>query len=299
MASQVINGKAFEWAVGHELCKSYGFTLIEDLTAKRNRECFNDKSINDKQREVYCRSAMHSVKHIVEKENLESDGTVHFMEDRKGEDGDVRDIIITFRGREIGISCKTNHEAYKHSRLSDRVDFVKKWGLDPNGCSEEYFCAIRPLFEQLRQIKKESNSQFKWADIENVPYQYYWPILNAFQTEIERVHTKNPDMSRDFIRYLVGNKDFYKIISKPKEVIISAYNLHGTLNVPIPPLPDRIDLIKDKNSSQYSKTIIFSKGWTFNFRIHSASSRVEPSLKFDVNAISLSPKLYNHHITFE
>lgn len=299
MASQVINGKAFEWAVGNELCEGYGLTLINDSAAKRNYECFMDHAITSKQRDIYCRSAYHAVQHIIEKENIGTEGTIRFLDDKMGEEGDVRDIVITSCGREIGISCKTNHEAYKHSRLSDKVNFVQKWGLHSAGCSAEYFATINPLFEELRQLKRESNSKLKWSDVENVPYRYYWPILNAFQTEIERVHEINPDMSKQFIRYLVGSKDFYKIISKPKEVIISAYNLNGTLNLPVPPLPDKIDLIKNKNSSQYSKTIIFSKGWTFNFRIHSASSRVEPSLKFDVNAISLSPKLYNHHILFE
>lgn len=299
MASQVINGKAFEWAVGNELCESCGLTLINDSVAKRNYECFMDHSITSKQRDIYCRSAYHAVQHIIEKENIGAEGTVHFLDDKMGEEGDVRDIVITSYGREIGISCKTNHEAYKHSRLSDKVNFIQKWGLHSAGCSGEYFSTISPIFEELRQLKRESKGKLKWSDVDNVPYRYYWPILNAFQTEIERVHKINPEMSKQFIRYLVGSKDFYKIISKPKEVIISAYNLNGTLNLPIPPLPDKIDLIKDKNSSQYSKTIIFSKGWTFNFRIHSASSRVEPSLKFDVNAISLSPKLYNHHILFE
>jgi hypothetical protein len=33
--------------------------------------------------------------------------------------------------------------------------------------------------------------------------------------------------------------------------------------------------------------VTFNRGYSINFRIHSASSKVESSLKFDVNAIGL------------
>jgi len=53
------------------------------------------------------------------------------------------------------------------------------------------------------------------------------------------------------------------------------------------------------DGGRYSKTVRFNRGFTFNFRIHSASSRVEPSLKFAVSAISLPPsEIYTNHITF-
>jgi len=105
-------------------------------------------------------------------------------------------------------------------------------------------------------------------------------------------------MCSDFIKYIVGNRDFYKVISTKIKVIIQAFNLNGTLNTTKQPLPDTIDFIKYKNTNQYSKTIGFNQGWIFNFRIHNASSRVEASLKFDVNALALSYKHYTHHIDY-
>jgi len=39
--------------------------------------------------------------------------------------------------------------------------------------------------------------------------------------------------------------------------------------------------------SQTSIIVTCDMGWTVSMRIHNASSRVEPSLKFDVNLISL------------
>lgn len=296
MASQVTNGKAFEWAVGNEIHESYGFEIEDNASARQNKECFLDKSITEKQREIFKKNASNAVKHIFEKERISEVGKIRFLADRKGEDGDVRDIVVALSNREFGLSCKTNHEAYKHSRLSDSLDFVKKWKLHPDGCSSAYFDEIKAIFGELRQIKNDSNGKTLWAEVEDVPYRFYWLVLNAFQKEVERVYAIDNNMCKKFIKYLIGSHDFYKVTSKSNDVSIVAFNMNGTLSVSVPLLPDKIDLIKDKNSSQYSKTIVFSKGWTFNFRIHSASSRVEPSLKFDINAISLSPKLYTHHI---
>ena len=36
-----------------------------------------------------------------------------------------------------------------------------------------------------------------------------------------------------------------------------------------------------------------------SFRIHNASSKVEPSLKFDINLIGQPQALYSHHINWQ
>lgn len=297
MASQVINGKAFEWAVGIELVNTFGFDLQDDKVAKHNKACFDDMAITATQRKNYEQSAKYAIKHILDKEKLRGVlGTISFLADKRGEEGDVRDIVITTKNKEIGLSCKTNHEAFKHSRLSKYNDFVKRWGLHPDGCSQHYFDTIAPVFDELKEIRASSNNTAKWSELDDVPARFYWPILNAFSEEVKRVET--PEMCVDFIKYIVGNHDFYKVISTKHKVLIQAFNINETLNTTKQPLPDIIDFIKDKNNTQYSKTIGFNQGWVFNFRIHNASSRVEASLKFDVNALALSYKHYTHHIDY-
>lgn len=250
-------------------------------------------SIAENQRNRYMQNAKNAVEHILAKEVING-GSFIFLDDRCGISGDVRDVVIQLAGKEIGISCKTNHGAFKHSRLSDKSNFIRTWGLNEAGCSKEYMETITPIFSQLRHIRVSSNKTAKWAEQEDVPNNYYWPVLNAFECEIRKHET--PEMCVDFLKYIIGNQDFYKVISLKKSVTIQAFNLNKTLKMPVPQLPNKIDLIKSENGSQYAKTIAFNYGWTFNFRIHSASSRVEPSLKFDITAVSLSPKLYQHHI---
>lgn len=290
MATQVENGKAFEWAVGLSLSEK-GFQIIENNSADQNKKCFN--IVDSNRRALFVKNARLAIEHIVAKEKLK-EGRFHFLADEEGILGDVRDIVISAGLKEIGISCKTNHEAYKHPRLSDRVDFVSKWGLDEAGCSNEYFEKVRDIFGKLREIKVQSRGGALWRDQPNVPGDYYWPVLDAFEKEVLRV--ESPIMCARFVRYLIGSQDFYKVVSRNDRVELTAFNFNKNLSVPVISLPDKIVATRKENGSQYAKTITFNSGWEFNFRIHSASSRVEPSLKFDISATSLPPKLYQHHI---
>ena len=105
----------------------------------------------------------------------------------------------------------------------------------------------------------------------------------------------------------LGNQDFYKVIKGKKKVEIQAYNLHGTLNLPfekvkpkakIPKLklPTRLIEIVYQENSTTTLLVSLNEGWQISFRIHNASSRVEPSLKFDINLVSAPHTLFTNHI---
>lgn len=122
--------------------------------------------------------------------------------------------------------------------------------------------------------------------------EYYWPVLNAWADEIKNLcdqgAEKQAEVCKSIISYLVGKHDFYKVIcEKQTRVSIQGFNFNNTLTTRKTKYPDSIIAINSKNGSQYSKTVVFNHGYSINFRIHSASSKVEPSLKFDVNAIGL------------
>ena len=131
--------------------------------------------------------------------------------DSAGMRGDVRDVVCLRKqnGWEIGFSCKHNHHAVKHSRLSDTIDFGKEWVGVP--CSKEYFDTVVPLFSELRTLRDESKNAGKpmlWEEIDN------------------------------------------------------------------------------------TVEVVCDEGWQISMRIHNASSRVEPSLKFDVQLISFPSSVY-------
>lgn len=223
--------------------------------------------------------------------------------DNKGEAGDVRDILC-LRGKdwEIGLSCKHNHEAVKHSRLSDQIDFGHEWF--GRRCSTEYFDAVRKVFYPLRKLRdesKERESPIFWQEIGDKEANCYVPILDAFMAELHRLDRAYPDeIPAALIRYLIGTDDFYKVImnEQRKFTKIESININGTLNrpdgcrkalidVPKMRLPRRFYEIGYKEPSRNTIVLVCDEGWNVSMRIHNASSRVEPSLKFDAQLMAM------------
>ena len=217
--------------------------------------------------------------------------------DTQGEVGDVRDIIILRRDVrwEIGLSIKHNHFAVKHSRLGGQLDFGERWFGIP--CSEQYWEDIAPIFEYIGLEKKNGK---KWSELRAKEDDVYIPLLNAFVDEINRANTSNYDVPQKMVEYLLGEFDFYKIISidNKKVTQIQSYNLRGTLNqasrqgrakitVPVSALPTRIVSLGFKPGSNNTVELYMDGGWQFSFRIHNASTYVESSLKFDIQIVGM------------
>jgi len=304
--SQVTNGKAFEYAVAIELQKRLGIPVRSGPEVDICSKAFH--SVDPELSKTLSGAAKLAITHIVELEHTKL--TVATLEeiwiatDDRGQHGDVRDVVLETSAGPIGISCKNNHAAFKHSRLSAKIDFVKKWGLNQAGCSETYWAQVRPIFAELEAIRKKSNATARWGDLRDVPSRFYWPVLDAFEQELTRL--SNPSsptaasVSKNLVMYVVGQLDFYKVIRRTEHVTVQGFNFNGTLSTDRTRGPSHVIGIDKLNGGQYSKTVRLNRGFTFNFRIHNASSRVEPSLKFDITAISLPPTdIYLNHIRIE
>ncbi len=153
-------GRAYEF--------SYLITLFEEISKVRPVKIENNSSFLAAEREwntlsgsekiTYKASALAAVNTIFDLEPLILDDGDDELEliiqsDAKGEEGDVRDLLIIRRGIkwEIGFSVKHNHFAVKHSRLSKNIDFGKKWyGIE---CSKNYWEDIKPIFDYLEEEK--------------------------------------------------------------------------------------------------------------------------------------------------
>jgi len=287
-------GRAFEWAVGCSIQRQTSALIIPSAFSKIAENSY--EKMNEKTKESFIKSADIAIEHILEKENalivLSQDKKITFNTDSAGKHGDVRDVLLHVGDKVLGISCKHNHQALKHSRLSGKCDFIKVWGIDVNGCSADYWDKVKPLFTKLAKLRKESNRTMLWDEVSDKANEYYWPVLDAWTDEIkslcEQSTQKQAEVCKSIIAYLVGKHDFYKVICEgQKRVSIQGFNFNNTLATRKTKYPDSINAINNKNGGQYSKTIVFNHGYSINFRIHSASSKVESSLKFDVNAIGL------------
>lgn len=316
MASQTINGKAFEYALlieFYERLKSLtNVTITENEPLHSAKSCFD--SFVEIQQDTFRISASAAINFLIDIEPKLSNGintddvlVLEIVSDQVGQTGDVRDVLIirSLQRWEIGISAKNNHRAVKHSRLSLNIDFGAKWVGIP--CSKNYFDEIKPIFDMLA-ILKENDKLAKWTSIENMHQVVYVPILDAFRKELLRLDKDNPGtVAEKLVQYLIGNKDFYKVIKGNNKVEIQAYNLNGTLNLPfenVKPkakiaklkLPTRLIEIVYQEDSTTTLVVSLNEGWQITFRIHNASSKVEPSLKFDINLVSAPHTLFTNHI---
>ena len=231
---------------------------------------------------------------------LEDDGDVVellIQKDKKGEDGDVRDILIARSGIkwEIGLSMKHNHFAVKHSRLSHLIDFGEKWYGVP--CSESYWQSVMPIFDYLQEQKRKGKA---WFELSDKSERVYVPLLKAFMQELRLTYGNHKELPQKMVEYLLGEFDFYKVVSIDNQRMtqINTFNLHGTLNkngkrnkakatIPRVLLPTRIVSLDFKPGSDNTIELYLDGGWQFSFRIHNASTMVESSLKFDIQIIGM------------
>ncbi len=297
-------GRAYEYicieTLKNEINKYRNSVIEKSSTYEIAKECW--QIIDEESKETLENSALSAAYSIFDLEPMitedDDDNLVLKMQkDKEGEIGDVRDIIMIRNAAkwEIGLSIKHNHFAVKHSRLSSKLDFGERWyGMN---CSNLYWKDINPVFTYLNS---EKDKGLKWSELKDKENDVYIPLLKAFISELKRSYEINPELPKKLVEYLLGEFDFYKVISidNKKVTQIETFNLRGTLNqsskhnkpkiiVPIAKLPSRIVNIDFKPDSNNTIELYLDEGWQFSFRIHNASTYVENSLKFDIQIVGM------------
>jgi len=306
-----VMGKAYEYACILAIEK-----ILKDI---RQIEIIKNNSLNiacDRYNEVdeynkkdMLKSALAGIEAIIQMEpKIIEDGndklTISLQPDNVAMSGDVRDVLLIRRAIEweIGISVKHNHAALKHSRLSAKLDFGNIWfGFN---CSEVYFNEIYTIFNELKKYKAAGKL---WAEISNKAENIYEPILNAFKKEFDLLYAKHQKIiTEKLILYLLGSngKDYYKMIHwKNNTTRIQPFNLYGTLNQESSrkkpgikfgkiSLPTKIIDFSFKENSKTTLELTMNNGWAISFRIHNAASKVETSLKFDIQLLGQPSDLF-------
>lgn len=318
---QVKSGKAFEYSLAKEYFEyvsSCGCAVEIVKDNKYNIAKAYYESCTDNEKELYDLSARASIDTIVKLEPgllAQSDDRdvlqIRLAGDVEGVGGDVRDVIFTRPQSkwEMGFSAKNNNDAVKHSRLSMTIDFGEKWlGYK---VSETYWKDIEPVFNLLVQYRKDG---WSWEDMGSAKFKdVYIPLLNAFMSELKRLDAKYQDVPSRLVKYLIGEKPFYKIIKDDTEhiIVVKAFNVESGLNRAVNgvrplyrtrsiDLPSRIVEIDFMNKGEVRNDntldLIMDGGWEISFRIHNASTMVEPSLKFDVRLLGNPPILFTQYI---
>ncbi|MYE87965.1 HaeIII family restriction endonuclease [Candidatus Poribacteria bacterium] len=285
--TQTESGKAWEYG----LASTFANLLNRTAFLVPNGPCAKSQKsyalLPQDERNRIDRAASEAVLFLCDQdERLVNTESIVIQSDREGQRGDVRDILLYTDKEVIGVSAKHRHDALKHPRLSDLIDFGSDWYGVP--CSETYRSAIQPVFDDLR------GRIGKWSDLPDKHDSYYIPILNAFMQEVNEY--ADPDK---LLRYLLGRYDFYKIIKENGNISLQSFNLNSHLEWGSRvPLPQQIVQFSMKPNSKTTAILHMDAGWQLSFRIHNAKSAIEPSLKFDVQLIGIPQVLSQHEIPF-
>lgn len=332
MANNTTNGKAFEYAclkaMQNKLCNE-GKSVIVDKSPAYFTTADKYKSLPADEQNRYMDAANAAIKLIFPLEPRIENGdgelllAVNADAAAQGVDGDVRDVLcIRSSGKdgnwEIGLSCKHNHEALRHPRITSDKDFGKNWVGIPN--SDEF---IREITGTIDVLVGCMERELLWKDIaaadDEKRDKYYVPILEAYRKEIIRMCKDHEDVPQKLLSYFFGSKDFYKVIMKEKKEIttIEAFNMNGSLGqkagsikpmvkIPVIKLPTRLIEAEFKVDSKgiKSKTtiiLVFDGGWTISMRLHNKDNKVKPtSLAWDVQLVGLPVGTYvNTHSWYE
>lgn len=317
VGTQVRNGKAFEFAIA----KTYA-SYIEERGLQVEFE--KNKALQVAQRFYYDfpeetqrkfdNAAYQTIDTMVKIEpklisqtNTKDVLRIMLNEDSDGQSGDVRDVVFQrfHPSWEIGFSAKNNNDAVKHSRLGRKLDFGKQWVNIP--CSQQYWDDIKPIFDFIEDAIHNNKT---WEELgSDKSEKIYRPLLKAFADEIMRIDANNPDIPSKLIQYLIGNYPFYKVIKDDAHnmVIVKAFNINGELNknaknsparykTPKINLPTRIIEFSPKVGTDTTYNMVLDGGWEISFRIHNASTKVERSLKFDIQLLGNPPILFTQHL---
>ena len=117
---------------------------------------------------------------------------------------------------------------------------------------------------------------------------------------MNRAYETDRTIPARLISYLLGIRDFYKVVAIDKKQLteFQSFNLRGELNkdgkkakatliIPKADLPTEIISLRFKPESKSTAELYLNNGWSLSFRIHNASTIVEPSLKFDIQFLGV------------
>ena len=312
MAIQTKNGKAFEYACLNALrlnLRNKGKDIRVDDNPAYNTAKNSYESLSEEKQIKLDRAAKTAVGLLLPLEpKLENGKGILLLGINNdnaaiGVDGDVRDVLCIRSNDswEIGLSCKHNHEALKHPRITEEKDFGRDW-IGYN-CSRQFIDEISIVIDRLIEHK---NNGTLWKNIENKQEEYYVPILQAYLEELTRLCSEYPDAPKKLLSYFFGSRDFYKVITKEsnKTTEIEGFNINGTLNVAegrIRPItrvarlrmPTRLIEARFKEQSKTTIILTFDGGWSITMRLHNKDKVAKPtSLAWDVQLEGLPTGTY-------
>ncbi|MEH7590420.1 HaeIII family restriction endonuclease [Priestia megaterium] len=219
---------------------------------------------------------------------------------------DVSDIRLSSSHKSIGISLKSNHDAVKHPRVSPTIDIAQNWlGISTDN---EYMIGATEIFQHFNEYSQLNNyTKFKELSKVERDEMLYKPISKVFADLLIRsFNSKDGEVAvRHILPYLIGDRDFYKAKAdfRRNELTVAAFDFNGTLgtrkriHVPTRCLEVRVEKGQRDGMHNYI-SLNFDRGWEVKMRLHTASTKIENSLKWDVQFVGIPQDAWRSNFRF-
>ncbi len=268
-------GRAYEFALCNQIIDNFKNVYLTNRTEaeqQRDAEHFNSLSHNTKIE--YIQSAkLVCEKWLIKKIHPAELYTLDRLPDRAGVNGDVTDIRMVSDFDTINISLKHNHDALKHPRLTRIPNWI---GLNSDAKYREIHDKIWDDFFVLAKKLNPGATLFRdliAVDEEFINNYLYNPFC-SFITEYLSDNSTSIQAVQNMFDFLVGTYDFYKIIDYRDHIKIQDF-----INIP---KPTSVSIFQTDRSHI---AMNFNNGVTLDLRLHTASSRLISSVKFDVRGV--------------
>lgn len=209
---------------------------------------------------------------------------LHRLSDHEARQGDVADLCISFNDEQISLSLKNNHHALKHQRPPSAAQWMglSKGEEKDATYREEINSIFNNFVTYAKNIKSDATkfNEIKAIEGNSIENMLYKPMCDCIASFLKK-ECANEASVRNLFTFLVS-KDYYKLICKKNDIQIYKF-----FDIEIPH-----SVTISRRESNYID-LSFSNGWLIEMRIHTASSSIKLSLKFDTH-LSNADDVLNH-----
>lgn len=275
------NGRALEYCLTQKLQQTFPNMVLSPNSQtyqERDKEKFFSLS---RHMQNYYQMQCHKFTAWLKQEKLQGihPTLLERLSDGAARKGDVTDIRLTYPPAYYNISLKHKHYAVKHQRPGA---LFKQLGIQDKQAKQVYRQKLKHIeqafFANVQQQAANTN-HFKTlkSTHPHLIKQLYHHVCHLVEDQIN--HRTQAEQTANFFTFLIGNTDFDKVIISEEQVEILSFQ-----SIPTP------THIAAHHYDYNRIELEFDNGFTFDMRIHTASSRFQVgksiSLKFDTQLMS-------------
>lgn len=271
------NGRALEFKITDTIIENLGADVVGTTDADQIRDKAKYDALEAELQKRFEKAA-DRISAWLEKQfdGLEGEYTVERLPDSAAVQGDVTDIKVSRSGQNINLSIKHNHHALKHQRPPSTAQHCgyPKYSEQDVEFRERLDEILERFLSNAKKLKAEAEkfNELKVIDGNFINSELYDPVCHHVADSINAL-CQTPDKVLSLFNFIVGNDDYTKVIVSANSIQLFKFS----------DLADPDSVVATVSSPNYV-ALDFSNGWKINLRLHTASSRLGKSLKFDSQA---------------